>query len=107
MSKELRESKVAWKKLRKFMVAAALVAAGASGAYVVSTGAVFFGGDGIVTRQRTAVAAPWPDARIRESGPATASRPARRSQSSSRRRFFARLRILRRIGRESAAGSLS
>ena len=41
---------------------------GASGAYVVSTGAVFFGGDGIVTRQRTAVAAPWPDARIRESG---------------------------------------
>ena len=66
MSKELRESKVAWKKLRKFMVAAALVAAGASGAYVVSTGGVFFGADGIVTRQRTAVAAPWPDARIRE-----------------------------------------
>ncbi len=66
MSKELRESKVAWKKLRKLVVAGALVAAGASGAYVVSTGAVFFGADGIVTRQRIAVAAPWHDARIRE-----------------------------------------
>ena len=32
MSKELRESKVAWKELTQFMVAAALVAAGASGA---------------------------------------------------------------------------
>ena len=66
MSKELRESKVAWKKLRRLVVASALVAAGASGAYVVSTGAVFFGADGIVTRQRVAVAAPWQDARIRE-----------------------------------------
>ena len=66
MSKELRESKVAWQKLRRLVVASALVAAGASGAYVVSTGAVFFGADGIVTRQRIAVAAPWHDARIRE-----------------------------------------
>ncbi len=67
MNRELQESNVVWKKLRSILFASALVfGVGATGVYVMSGRSVLLGADGMVTRQRIAVATPWHDARIRE-----------------------------------------
>lgn len=67
MSKELRVSKVRWKRLRRILVSAALAAAtGTVAAYALSSGDVWLSADGLVTRRSVAIAAPWQDARIRE-----------------------------------------
>lgn len=67
MSKELRVSKVRWKRLRRILVGTALAGATATvGAYALSSGDVWLSADGLVIRQSVAIAAPWQDARIRE-----------------------------------------
>src|SRR5262245_15031190 len=67
MSKELQASKVGWKKLRRVVLTTMLLGGiGAVVAYVLSGDSVLLSADGIVTRQRVAVAAPWQDARVRD-----------------------------------------
>jgi multidrug resistance efflux pump len=67
MSKELQASKVGWKKLRRVLLTTMFLGGiGAAGAYVLSGDSVLLSADGIVTRQRVAVAAPWQDARVRD-----------------------------------------
>src|SRR5436190_14713558 len=67
MTKELQASKVGWKKLRRVLLTTMLLGVmGAAGAYVLSGDSVLLSADGIVTRQRVAVAAPWQDARLRD-----------------------------------------
>src|SRR5262245_15624344 len=67
MSKDLKTSKLAWPKLRRLLLTAAMLGGIGAGAwYLVSGDAVMLSADAIVTRQRVAVAAPWQDARVRE-----------------------------------------
>jgi multidrug resistance efflux pump len=67
MSKELQASKVGWKKLRRVVLTTMLLGGiGATVAYVLSGDSVLLSADGIVTRQRVAVAAPWQDTRVRD-----------------------------------------
>jgi multidrug resistance efflux pump len=67
MSKDLQTSKLAWPKLRRFLLTAVtLGGVGVATWYVVSGDSVMLSADAIVTRQRVAVAAPWQDARVRE-----------------------------------------
>ncbi len=67
MSKELQVSKVRWKRLRRVLGTTVLAGAAAmAGVYALSSGEVWLSADGLVTRKSVAIAAPWPDARIRE-----------------------------------------
>jgi multidrug resistance efflux pump len=67
MSKELQASKVGWKKLRRVVFTTMLLGGiGAAVTYVLSGDSLLLSADGIVTRQRVAVAAPWQDARVRD-----------------------------------------
>ena len=62
----LLESRLRWKKLRRIVLTATLAFVGGTVAvYLLSGSTVLFGADGMVTRERIAIAAPWPDARVR------------------------------------------
>jgi multidrug resistance efflux pump len=67
MTNQLQASQVKWKRLRKLLLTATLVAgSGGFAVYALSGGSLMLDADGLVTRQTVAVASPWPDARIRE-----------------------------------------
>jgi multidrug resistance efflux pump len=67
MNKELQASRVSWKKLRRVVLTTMLLGGiGAAVTYVLSSDSLLLSADGIVTRHRVAVAAPWQDARVRD-----------------------------------------
>jgi multidrug resistance efflux pump len=67
MSNELQASKVGWKKLRRVVLTTMFLGGlGTAVVYVLSGDSVLLSADGIVTRQRVAIAAPWQDARVRD-----------------------------------------
>ncbi len=67
MSKELQVSKLRWKRLRRVLGTTLFAGAAAmTGIYAFSSGDMWLSADGLVTRKSVAIAAPWPDARIRE-----------------------------------------
>lgn len=67
MSKEFQVSKLRWKRLRRVLGTTLFAGAAAmTGIYAFSSGDMWLSADGLVTRKSVAIAAPWPDARIRE-----------------------------------------
>ena len=67
MSKELTISQVRWKRLRNIILMTVGLLSVIVGAIVMTSGGTFvLNADGVVTSERVTIAAPYPDARVRE-----------------------------------------